>query len=401
MSGSRPAQMSAMATASPSARTSANCVEHRRRPMEGERLVDGPDAAPGLALAHGREGLADGRRMVAVVVVDDDAGASPLRSSRRPTPGNVARPRGDLRRGDAEDEAAPTTASAFAALCRPAVESRVVDRPGQRVEPVEFHGRRRRGRWRSPGRTGAVAGRRPSRTARRSPARSRRAVAAPGRPGRRRRPCPASRRRRSSDRRDAASPSWRRPSPPAGAARSQASKASTTAAGRRRRRGDPIRRWSGPRRRVVRRRSCPRTRRPRRRSASPPPQRAVAGGPPVIEAGSRAPTKADGSARLHEDVDQPARGRALAVRAGDADERPPGRGVGDDLLPRLDGDPGVARRAELGLVRVDGGERLGHGQAVRRRGAGHVRRQSARARRRSRGLERRRVRRRAARVAAA
>ena len=73
VSGSRPAQMSAMATASAAASTSANCIEQRGRAVVGQRLVDGPDAAAGLALADRRERLADGRGVVAVVVVDDDA----------------------------------------------------------------------------------------------------------------------------------------------------------------------------------------------------------------------------------------------------------------------------------------------------------------------------------------
>src|SRR3546814_5677769 len=44
-----------------------------RRPMVRGRLVDGPDATPGLALGDGPDRLADRRRMVAVVVVDRDA----------------------------------------------------------------------------------------------------------------------------------------------------------------------------------------------------------------------------------------------------------------------------------------------------------------------------------------
>ena len=58
VSGSRPAQMSATATASASARASAKVVEHRRRPVEGQRLVDGPDPPAGIALADGGEGRA-------------------------------------------------------------------------------------------------------------------------------------------------------------------------------------------------------------------------------------------------------------------------------------------------------------------------------------------------------
>jgi hypothetical protein len=50
-----------------------------------------------------------------------------------------------------------------------------------------------------------------------------------------------------------------------------------------------------------------------------------------------APTKAHGSRPgLDQDVNQPARRGALAVRAGHAHERLPDCGVGDDLLPRLE-----------------------------------------------------------------
>ena len=55
-------------------------------------------------------------------------------------------------------EAAPATARAFAALWRPAVESRVVDGPGERVEPVDLQRSCRRGRWRSTRPSSAVAG---------------------------------------------------------------------------------------------------------------------------------------------------------------------------------------------------------------------------------------------------
>ena len=48
--------------------------------------------------------------------------------------------------------------------------------------------------------------------------------------------------------------------------------------------------------------------------------------------------------------------------------------VGDDLLPRLDGDPGVTRRGELGMVRFDGRQRLRDREPVWRRGANDVER---------------------------
>ena len=46
--------------------------------MVRQRLVDGPDPAAGLALADGLERGADGRRVVAVVVIDHDARRLPL-----------------------------------------------------------------------------------------------------------------------------------------------------------------------------------------------------------------------------------------------------------------------------------------------------------------------------------
>ena len=74
--------------------------------------------------------------------------------------------------------------------------------------------------------------------------------------------------------------------------------------------------------------------------------RAVAGGPPVSDAGRSAPTNADGSvAGGDQHVDEPAGGRALAVRPGDADQRPPDGRVGDDLLPRLDAGSRPSRAA--------------------------------------------------------
>ncbi len=65
-------------------------------------------------------------------------------------------------------------------------------------------------------------------------------------------------------------------------------------------------------------------------------------------------------------VQQPARGRRLAVRARDADEPPAagGRRVGHDLLHALGHDPDVAGRHELGMVGLDRGDRLGDGQTV-------------------------------------
>ena len=48
------------------------------RPMVRQRLVDRPDATTRLALPDGLDGRADGRRVVAVVVVDDHAGGLAL-----------------------------------------------------------------------------------------------------------------------------------------------------------------------------------------------------------------------------------------------------------------------------------------------------------------------------------
>ena len=72
-------------------------------------------------------------------------------------------------------------------------------------------------------------------------------------------------------------------------------------------------------------------------------------------------------------VQDPARRRGLAVRAGHGDQSPPaGRHrVGDDLLDALRLDADRARRDELGMVGLDGRDRLGdrqpvdHGHAVR------------------------------------
>ena len=78
--------------------TRRTAAEHRRGPMERQRLVDGPDAPARLALADGGEGLADGRRVVAVVVVDDDPGRlalaleAPADAGERGQAGRDARP---------------------------------------------------------------------------------------------------------------------------------------------------------------------------------------------------------------------------------------------------------------------------------------------------------------------
>ena len=101
-----------------------------------------------------------------------------------------------------------------------------------------------------------------------------------------------------------------------------------------------------------------------------------------------------------ERVDEPAGRRALAVRPGHADQGPPDRRVGDDLLPRLERDPRRPRGDELRVVGIDRGQRLGHREAVRPRGVRHVAR-GVRARDVDpQRLERGRVGRRTARIAA-
>ena len=50
---------------------------------------------------------------------------------------------------------------------------------------------------------------------------------------------------------------------------------------------------------------------------------------------------------------------------GDTDERATDGRIGDDLLPRFDRDTRRARRGEFGMVRIHGGQRLGHGESLR------------------------------------
>ena len=66
--------MSATATASAVGEDRREVVQHRGGPVEGQRLVDGPHPAAGLALAKRANRLADRRRVVAVVVVHGHAG---------------------------------------------------------------------------------------------------------------------------------------------------------------------------------------------------------------------------------------------------------------------------------------------------------------------------------------
>ncbi len=176
---------------------SAKAPEHRRGPMERQRLVDGPDPPARLALADRGEGRADRRRVVAVVVVDHDAGrlALPLESSADPAEGPQPgrdRPRASIRGRCA----APATARAFAALCRPpSAGGRTARRRARRDRRPRWSCRPRRP-WRSgPGRPSP--GRRRSCSGRGCRAGSRRAAAS--RPRRRRRRPRAA--RRGGDRR--------------------------------------------------------------------------------------------------------------------------------------------------------------------------------------------------------
>ncbi len=129
--------MSAIATASAPGERLGERVEQRRGPVVGQRLVDGPHAPAGLALADRRERLADRRRVVAVVVVDHDARpprpcarAAARRRRTRPAP------RRRRRRQRRRAAAAPATPSAFAALWRPAVGSRTGRGPASGSRPA-------------------------------------------------------------------------------------------------------------------------------------------------------------------------------------------------------------------------------------------------------------------------
>ena len=179
VSGSRPAQMSAIGHGVGRGERVGEVVEQRRGPVIGQRLVDGPDAPARLALADGGQRRADRRRMVAVVVVDHDAAAPrpcARAGGRRPRTrrGRARSPRG---RGRARARP-PATPSAFAALWRPAVRQAGDRRPrsssrpsSSSVVPSRRLGRRCRPRTRSTSAPRLVAPRarsRPSRAAARS-----------------------------------------------------------------------------------------------------------------------------------------------------------------------------------------------------------------------------------------
>ena len=109
-------------------------VEQGRRAVVGQRLVDRPRAGraraggPRPASRGSRSGGGRSRRTRRC------PRASPLRSSRRPTPPNDASPAMIASGAEPTAAAAPATPSAFAALWRPAVGRRRGDRAGERVE---------------------------------------------------------------------------------------------------------------------------------------------------------------------------------------------------------------------------------------------------------------------------
>ena len=347
VSGSRPAQMSAMATASARREHVGERVEQRRGPVVGQRLVDGPDAAAGLALADRGERLPDRRRVVAVVVVHDDAlrlalALEPPADARRTTRGRATIASAPAPR----QRPRPRRRSAFDALWRPAVGRRAVTGPASGSRP----------RMSTVVASGSAAMIRP-----------RSAVAGPG--GRAEPVGDATRERPGALRLDVDERRRHDPARPVGEARDQLRDAGVSHVRdeHRRRPGpagpstpamlpDPAPRtprappprsantsgWSHSaevrtdRPRAGTGRSCPRTRPPRRRTARRrPAARSPATPIPVTRRRQQRP---DERARVHaarrQHVDEPAGRRALAVRPRHRDQRPPRRRVRHDLLPR-------------------------------------------------------------------
>ena len=362
-------------------------LEHGRGPMEGQRLVDRPDPATRLALADRGQRLADGRRVMAVIVVDGDPGRLAL----------ALEAASDAREGGEVRTRSPAGAS-------PRRGGRCRDGQGVgRVVPARRRQTRLGGvrpagpdRYSVEGRGRRVARRHPTEQDRRwsgvrpetlgdRHGRSLRVAAAPGRRGHRPRPSLANRRGARRPRRRRRPPTLAMSVALVGRAaepRLEGVRRPRTIA--RRRRDGPTPRSSGRRRRAGRDRSCRRTRRPRRRTQARSPSGRCRGARRSAAHGSSAPTKADGSRPGHgQDVDQPAGRGALAVRPGDADQRPPDRRVCDDLLPRLQGDAGSPGGDQLRVVRVDGGERLGDRESLRPRRRGDVRRRDGQPRPRS------------------
>ena len=385
VSGSRPAQMSAIATASASASDVGERVEHGRGPMVGQRLVDGPDAPARLALANGRERLADRRRVVAVVVVDHDAAGLALALEPPPDAARTPASPAAIRAG-AERRAPPRRrrrASALRGVVAAGRGEAHRERAGERVEPVDLEGRAVGVGRDDPAEQRRRPDRRPSRTARRSRAGSRRgrgdastsayATIATG---------PAREASTTSSRRPDRR-RWRRASPPSGhprAARPRTRRSTAAAVGE-----DvgvvPLGRRSGRRRPAGRHRSCRRTRRPRRRTPRPRPSaRSPAGRRSATPAAAprRTPT---GRARPRRATwtSQPAVVLLPCVPATATSVRPTAASA-TTCCHGSSGIPAVARRDQLGLVGVDRGQRLGHRQPIGPRRRRHVGRRRARPR---------------------
>src|SRR4029079_10208428 len=78
-------------------------VDESGRPMVRQRLVDAPDATPGLPRPDRLDRGAYGRRMVAVVVVDDDTGGFALALEPATDTGKRLEPVHDVARRKAKD----------------------------------------------------------------------------------------------------------------------------------------------------------------------------------------------------------------------------------------------------------------------------------------------------------
>ena len=330
--------------------------------MVRQRLVDRPETPAGLALAERGDaspgwpsgGDRNHRR----------------RRPRRPPPcvrDGGRRPRSCRDRarsppaGTPSVEAAAATPSALAALWRPAVGRRAMigraARRGRRSCRVVRPGPRRRSADDGIGRT--------SRTA----MRARGIAVRQGRPStqrHRRRSGPAS--QATATAATPGSPTFAMTVLPSGHAAQPPSNASWTAAASAKTSG-----WSHSALVSTARSGRYASKFPAYSSASttngaPRPIRAVAG----CTAGDRARQQGTDERRrvessVHEDMHQPARGRALPVRPCDGDQSPSRGRVGDDLLPSLDRDAALARGSQLRVVRVDRSEGFRDGQPLWRR----------------------------------
>ena len=282
VSGSRPAQMSAIGDRVRAGERIGEGVEQRGRPVVGQRLVDGPDAPARLALADRGERLPDRRRVVAVVVVDDDAARLAL--ALEPAADALERgdPGGDRVRAPCPaPQAAAATPSAFAALWRPARATRRASSaaPGSSPSTASSVPSRPRRRTMRP-----VTSAAPSSAVPTTPPRP----VAPAAPTSSATPASAT----------FATSTGRAGSPPG---RSAPPDPRLERVEHRRAVGEdvgvvPLGRGEHDHVRPIRRRSCRRTRPPRRRTA---PRRPAAPSPaprrPSATAGRSAPTKAPGS----------------------------------------------------------------------------------------------------------